>query len=65
MKLEIDEIDFQFVTQILCRAKVNFASLMTDPNYCQTVRDRYRENAKMAQTARDLMYEAKKKGGAA
>ena len=64
MKLEIDEIDFNFVTQILSRAKVTHESLMTDPNLCQTNRDRHRENAKMAQTARDLMIEAKKKGGA-
>ena len=63
MKLEIDETDFNFVTQILCRAKVTHESLMTDPNLCQTNRDRHRENAKMAQTAHDLMYEAKKKGG--
>lgn len=62
MKLEIDETDFQFVTQILCRAKATHESLMTDPNHCQVVRDRHRENAKMAQTAFDLMYEAMKKG---
>lgn len=64
MILEIDETDFQFVTQMLCRAKSTHQSLMVDPNHCQTVRDRSRENAKMAQTAYDLMYDAKKKGDA-
>lgn len=64
MILEIDETDFQFVTQILCRARVTYASMMTDPNISQTVRNRYRENAKIAETARDLMYDAKRKGGA-
>lgn len=63
MRLEIDETDFRFVTQILCRAKSTHESLMVDPNLCQIVRDRHRENAKMAQTAFDLMYEAKEKGG--
>lgn len=64
MILEIDETDFQFVTQILYRAKVTHESLMTDPNLCQANHDRHRENAKMAKTAYNLMYEAKKKGGA-
>ena len=64
MKLEIDETDFQFVTRILCRAKLTHEQLMASPDLCQVVRDRQREYAKMAQTAYDLMYEAKKKGGA-
>lgn len=64
MILEIDETDFQFVTQMLCRAKSTHQTLMVDPNHCQAVRNRARENAKMAQTAYDLMYDAKKKGSA-
>lgn len=63
MKLEIDEVDFEFVTQMLCRAEICHKSLMTDPNLCQTVRDRHRESAKMARQARWMMYAAKKKGG--
>lgn len=61
MILEIDETDFQFVTQILCRARVTYESMMTDPNISQTARNRHRENAKIAETARDLMYDAKRK----
>ncbi len=62
MTLEIDEVDFEFVTQILCRAEVCHKSLMTDLNLCQTVRDGHRESAKMARQARWMMYAAKKKG---
>ena len=62
MTLEIDEIDYDFVRQVLMRAKGTHESLMVSPDLCQIVRDRHRENAKMAQTAFDMMYEAKKKG---
>lgn len=65
MKLEIDEVDFGFITHILCRAKLMFESLGCDHNVCAANRDRYREDAKMAQQARDMMYaaKAKKEGG--
>ena len=63
MKLEIDEVDFSFITSILCRAKLTFESLGCDHNVCAANRDRYREDAKMARQAREMMYDAKKKGG--
>ena len=60
MKLEIDEVDFSFITNILCRAKIVFASLGCSHDICEVNRDRYREDAKMAQQARNMMYAAKK-----
>lgn len=64
MKLEIDEVDFSFITSILCRAKVVFASLGCSHHISEIQRDLYREDAKMAQQARNMMYDAKKEGGA-
>lgn len=64
MILEIDEVDFSFITNILCRAKIVFASLGCSHDICEVNRDRYREDAKMAQQARNMMYDAKKEGGA-
>ncbi len=59
MKLEIDETDFGFITNILCRAMTVFESLGCDHNVCAANRDRYREDAKMARQARKMMYKAK------
>lgn len=61
MKLEIDETDFGFITTILCRAKLMFESLGCNHNVCATNRDRYREDAKMARQAREMMFDAKRK----
>ena len=61
MKLEIDETDFGFITAILCRAKLMFESLRCDHNVCAANRDRYREDAKMARQAREMMFDAKRK----
>ena len=62
MILEIDETDFGFITTILCRAKLTFESLGCDHNVCAANRDRYREDAKMARQAREMLYRAKKEG---
>lgn len=59
MKLEINEVDFGFITNILCRAKTVFESLGCSHDVCAVNRDRYREDAKMAQQAREMMYAAK------
>jgi len=64
MKLEIEETDFKFIYQVLCRAKLVHELLMTSPDLPEIVRNRHRENAKMANTACDLMTEAISKGGA-
>ena len=62
MKLEIDDVDFEFVTSILCRAKIVFESLGRSHDVCAVNRDRYREDAKMAKQAREMMYDAKEGG---
>jgi hypothetical protein len=64
VKLEIDETDFGFITSILCRAKLMYESLGCDHNVCAANRDRYREDAKMAHQAWQMMYAAKQEGGA-
>ena len=60
MTLEIDEVDFGFITRILCRASLVFEQLGCSHDVCAKKRDRYREDAKMANQARRMMYEAKK-----
>lgn len=62
MTLEIDEVDFGFITNILCRASLVFEQLGSSHDVCVQNRDRYREDAKMAKQARQMMYEAKKGG---
>ena len=68
MRLEIDEVDFGFITNILCRAKIVLEGLGRSHDVCATNRDRFREDAKMAQQAREMMYAARvkveKEGGA-
>ena len=65
MQLEIDEVDFNFITSILNRASLMFEDLGKSHNVCAVNRDRYREDAKMAIQARDMMYNSKKKSEAA
>ena len=62
MTLEIDEVDFGFITNILCRASLVFEQLGSSPDICAKNRDRYREDAKMAKQARQMMYEKQRKG---
>lgn len=62
MTIEIDEVDFGFITQILCRASIVFEQLGCSHDVCAANRDRFREDAKMAKQAREMMYEAKKGG---
>lgn len=62
MRIEIDDVDFGFITNILCRASLVFEQLGSSHDVCASNRDRYREDAKMAKQARRMMYEAKKGG---
>lgn len=62
MTLEIDEVDFGFITNILCRASLVFEQLGSSHDICAKNRDRYREDAKMAKQARQMMYEKQRKG---
>lgn len=64
MTLEIDEVDFGFITDILCRASLVFKQLGSSHDVCAMNRDRYREDAKMAKQARQMMYDKAKEGGA-
>ena len=64
--IEIDEVDFGFITNILCRASFVFEQLGSSHDVCVKNRDRYREDAKMAKQARQMMCESrygKKEGG--
>ena len=61
MTFEIDEVDFGFITYILYRAQFVFEELGHSHDVCQANRDRFREDAKMAQQAREMMYAAKDK----
>lgn len=62
MTLEIDEVDFGFITSMLCRASLVFEELGSSHDVCAQNRDRYREDAKMARQAREMMYKAKEGG---
>jgi hypothetical protein len=62
--LEFDEVDFGFITSILCRASLVFEQLGSSHDVCAKNRDRYREDAKMAKQARQMMYDKAKEGGA-
>ena len=64
MSIDLDEVDFSFITNILCRARFVFEALGSSHDVCAANRDRYREDAKMAQQARAMMYAAKKQGDA-
>lgn len=64
MKLEIDDIDYSFVSSVLLTAKLTHERLMTNPNVCEINRNRHREHAMMAQTAYDLLKKAKEEGAA-
>lgn len=68
MTLEMDEVDFNFVCRVLAKAKATFEDRMMDTSLSEPFRNHFRESAKMANTARDIMFDAKhdgeKKGGA-
>jgi hypothetical protein len=64
MKLNIDEVDFEFVCRVLCKARAAFENRMTDTSISESYRDHFRESAKMANTAHDIMIAAKHAGEA-
>lgn len=68
MILKIDEVDFDFVCKVLCKAKCYFEERMMDTSISEGYRNNFRESAKMANAARDMMFDAKhdgeKEGGA-
>lgn len=62
MKLDIDEVDFDFIVAILCRAEIFFKEQGCSPDVCEVNRDRHRENAKMARQAQQMMWSARRSG---
>ena len=58
--ITLDEIDRDFLKDILIKCKAILKIRMTDPHICQSNRERSREYAKMAQKAIDLLDEKSK-----
>lgn len=67
MTLKIDEVDFDFVCNVLGKALAEFKNRMTDTSISERYRNHFRELAKMADEAFDMMFdanrEAEKEGG--
>lgn len=64
MILKIDEVDFGFVCTVLCKAKCCFEERMMDTSISEAYRNHFRESAKMANAARDMLFDAKHDGEA-
>lgn len=68
MILKLDEVDFDFICRVLSKAKAEFKDRMMDTSISEGYRNHFRESAKMANAARDIMVnarrEAEKEGGA-
>lgn len=62
MTLKIDEVDFNFVCRVLCKAKAEFEDRMMDTSLSESFRNHFRESAKMANAAHDIMFDAKRDG---
>jgi len=60
MILKIDEVDFDFICRVLSRAKAEFKERMLDTSITERYRNHFRESAKMANAARDMMFAAKR-----
>ena len=58
--ITLDEIDRDFLKDILIKCKAILKIRMTYPHICQSNRERSREYAKMAQKAIDLLDEKSK-----
>ena len=58
--ITIDEIDRDYIKDILIKCKAILKLRMTDPYICQSNRERSREYAKMCQKAIDILNEKSK-----
>ena len=58
--ITLDDIDRDFIKDILIKCKAILKLRMTDPKICQSNRDRSREYAKMIQKAIDTLDEKSK-----
>ena len=55
--ITLDEIDREFIKDILIKCKAILKIRMTDPKICQSNRDRSKEYSKMCQKAIDILNE--------
>ena len=53
----LDEIDRDFIKDVLIKCQTILKLRMTDPHICQSNRDRSREYSKMTQKAIDILNE--------
>ena len=58
--ITLDDIDRDFLKDILIKCKAILKIRMTDPHICQSNRERSREYTKMTQKAIDLLDEKSK-----
>ena len=58
--ITLDEIDRDYIKDILIKCKAILKIRMTDPHICYSNRDRSREYVKMTQTAIDILNEKSK-----
>ena len=55
--MTLDQIDVDYIKDILIKCKAILKIRMTDPKICQSNRDRSREYAKMCQKVIDILNE--------
>lgn len=60
MTLKLDEVDFNFICRVLSKAKAEFMDRMMDTSITERYRNHFRESAKMANAAREMMFAAKR-----
>lgn len=60
MTIKLDEVDFDFICRVLSKAKAEFKDRMTDTSISEGYRNHFRESAKMANAAREMMFTAKR-----
>lgn len=60
--ITLDEIDKDYIKDVLIKCQAILKVRMTDPDVCQTNRERSREYAKMSQTAIDILNGKSNKG---
>ena len=60
MILKIDEVDFYFICRVLSKAKAEFKNRMMDTSISEGYRNHFRESAKMANAAWEMMFAAKR-----
>ena len=62
MILEINDVDFEFLKQVLFKARASLISIGESETYSEDYRRYHREKAKMCDSAVEILDKAKKKG---